>query len=820
MSVSDEKLDRLIDLLERQFTSRWNRRGDFETYTDDKQLFDMWKKFSAKARQDIEDNYNLLLQQHNEKRKAIIDTLGKEAQVVKEIMDLLKQSTDMTKPESDRASAFDKAISDMEKTYDKTKNPAIKKFFDSLEKISELSDEISKGNVNLDETRSQFDTLYRESKRRVGEFFANLKMQSATYERSPWMIILSELIHNKNSSFLNVYFSMLGAHMEKYLNPLNLFLQTMTWTKRSTIDLVKSLDQVDVSFLKTTGLSSKFRSDIRDTWSEVRYLGVSLEETAKANEIFRNKMSQFSTLSASQRVGIAAFASTINRLGVSLEDSATATNFFFASLKRGTSGSQSGVRQLLSIADNLGESMSKVTSEFVQNIPVLAKWGQQIDNVFAQIQAVRKSLNLTTQEVMQIAEGFDTFDSAAQSVGRLNAILGGPFLNTMQLLNSNEADIIRQLHESFRMSGKSWEALSRHEKQAIANAAGIRDMDLAQRLFTGSLADVNQHLAKQSLTQDELNERARRATTIGEKFNMVLSSMAIAFEPIVDVLQFVMDLLVQLSDNLKWATIPAIFLMIGAGRGLIGLLMNLGGALIGLLPKFLSLIPGLSGLTGAMGGAGLAIKGFATSMASILPVAGPAAASILLIGGAIAVVVGIFVGFLKVADGISEFFSGLGQGFKTNMLTQFTSSIGDMSKDIPGKLQSVTDSVTQMSNAISSIPSANIGGYIDLMNSIEDIATAAQSNVATNFINSIRDIAMNAFQLSPQFNSQILGTIQTDNQKNDVIQNLMNKLDTIIEALTTSKGKTNQPIKIAVEMDGDVLAEKVIDVINDYGRLR
>ena len=48
----------------------------------------------------------------------------------------------------------------------------------------------------------------------------------------------------------------------------------------------------------------------------------------------------------------------------------------------------------------------------------------------------RKYVNFKTLQDFnkKIVEKFDKFDSAAESVGKLNALLGGPYLNTLELV--------------------------------------------------------------------------------------------------------------------------------------------------------------------------------------------------------------------------------------------------------------------------------------------------------------------------------------------------------------------------------------------------
>jgi len=853
--MSDEETNSLLrQILAASLDEKRSSRpysANIAAYESEKELKDEWRKFGEAMRIGVENAKNELAKAEKARLEAAIDAITKDGASIPNAIREALANASMPGLEPEKAAAFfDEATKYLKDTYGKD-NPQIQKVITLLENEKKKVSAADAGQDALNDAKPKFDTLYRQSEIRVRGFFDKLNIKFAGYENSPWYVILKDMAEGKETGgmFMQAYFNNIGTNVKRHLEPLNLFINAMRMVKEETTKLVQNMDMVQVAFLRSTGFASDFADVIENTWDDVKYFGVSLEEVSKTIDVYINKFSAFSKMNEKEQGSLIKLGATMSRLGVSVEESSAIYDYFQSSLKRGSGGAERGLLNIAGIAETLGESFSKISGEFVSMLPTLAKWGQQTENVFRNLEAVRKSLNITAQEVLNIAQGFDTFDSAAQHVGKLNAILGGPFLNSIQLLNSSEGEVVQQLNLAFKASGKNWQALSRHERQAIATAAGITDMNVAQKLFNGSLADVNMLLAQQSISQEEVDKRSQRATTITEKFTIILQTLAFAAEPILDVLQWIAGAALSVAETLQGWTIPAFFLLFGLLGGGIGKLISLGGFL-GKLPfKLLGLIPGLGGVAaglGSVGGAagavaapalgaritgfftglGTGIASFITSMASVVAMAGPAALAILLVGGAIAIVAGIFAVFLGVAVGIAGFFGSLGDAVKTDALTDFAATVGDMSNNVPGKFSSMAASVDLMSKAISNIPSANIDSYISLMESIEEIASSAQSNFSSQFLGSLSDV-LTSVSVNPSIKSNSFfatGTSEAEKEKTDTIQMLMSKLNEIIAAL---KGGGTGPVttgtrsaSLSIEIDGAVLADKVIEVIEDRWRVR
>ena len=102
-------------------------------------------------------------------------------------------------------------------------------------------------------------------------------------------------------------------------------------------------------------------------------------------------------------------------------------------------------------------------------------------------QKLSKVTGIETGKLIDIVSQFDTFEGAATAAGRLNAMLGGAYLNSVELMRASEEERIIILRRSLEMSGKTFDAMNRQEKLAYASAAGISDLNDASKLFNSSL---------------------------------------------------------------------------------------------------------------------------------------------------------------------------------------------------------------------------------------------------------------------------------------------------------------------------------------------
>jgi hypothetical protein len=132
-------------------------------------------------------------------------------------------------------------------------------------------------------------------------------------------------------------------------------------------------------------------------------------------------------------------------------------------------------------------------------------------------------------KLLAMTEKFDTFEGAAQSAGQLNAMLGGPLLNSVQLLTATESERVDLIRNAVNATGRSFESMNRFEKQAIAQAAGIGDVADAVRLFgteQAALDELEDKVDPSIKAQQDLTKAMNKGVSIANMFTAAFEKLS------------------------------------------------------------------------------------------------------------------------------------------------------------------------------------------------------------------------------------------------------------------------------------------------------
>ena len=298
-------------------------------------------------------------------------------------------------------------------------------------------------------------------------------------------------------------------------------------------------------FVKTTGAADAQMGVITGVRNEYRALGVDAAAAGAAGSALYSNFQDFTTLSEAQKTTLAGQAAVLDTLGVSAQS--TGLIFDQATKSLGfNAGELVGLTEHLhSTAQSLGKTTQQVFQDFASASKKLAFYGKDVVDVFDKLQKQSKATGMSVDELISISgTAFDTFDGAGQKVGRLNAILGGPYLNSIDMLNASEADRIEMLKDSMDMSGQMFSELNKYEQLAIADALGV-DVDQARRMF-GELSAAEEMQIKQ---QEEIAETSARAMKQADKLTNAFKSLFVAFEPLTNAIAGLVSILAILLDN-------------------------------------------------------------------------------------------------------------------------------------------------------------------------------------------------------------------------------------------------------------------------------
>lgn len=361
-----------------------------------------------------------------------------------------------------------------------------------------------------------------------------------------------------------------------------------------TIELAYAQDKA-ISQLKRATAAGDIYSDILiDSEINMRTFGVSMDQVAGSIEELHTQTSLFTEMSEKSKMVVTENTAMMAQFGVSA--GTTAANLDILTKAMGMNAQQATYtnRELYATAQAIGVTPEVIMNDFGPAMSTLAAHGDRAVRVFKDMSAAAKATGVEMNTLLGYAKNFDTFEGAAQSVGKLNALLGGPYLNSIEMLNASEEERIRMMIESIELSGRSFSEMGKYEQMAIANAAGITDMAEANKLFNTSLSAYDALQVKSNaaaISLEEFEEASRDAMEIADKGKAILRGFAVSMRPLVSFVSWLADGVLWLQEVMgDWfgriVGITAV-LLVGLGvlfkvaiavASLASTVMSLGGA--------------------------------------------------------------------------------------------------------------------------------------------------------------------------------------------------------------------------------------------------
>jgi len=283
-------------------------------------------------------------------------------------------------------------------------------------------------------------------------------------------------------------------------------------------------------------------------------------------------------------------------------------------------------KQSLTGIANLARDIEVPPAQMIQDLnqtgPALAKFGQQADKVFRNMATASKQLGASVSELMGAMSQYDTFENAATAAGRLNSILGGPLINSVDLLNASEDERIKIMMQAVESSNTSWKSMNRFQRQAIANAAGITDMALANKMFSGTFDTYQrglQEMNKYNQSQEALEKASQANLTLEMRRKQVAEAYAVSLAPLRQMMADILGFILEWNEAWGGWLIPVAGITIAVVM-LVGKLAMFGAILGALLPALSVTAPAVGGLGAMMAAAAPGVAAFGQASLKLIPI--------------------------------------------------------------------------------------------------------------------------------------------------------------------------------------------------------
>ena len=361
--------------------------------------------------------------------------------------------------------------------------------------------------------------------------------------------------------------STVGKQITQTLAPQNMFAATVSKVFEATQLMVLATDDARASINKATSTTGQFDDVLSEVHMETVSLGVNISEASEAFSTLYREVAMFSKLSDEAKGKMTKFTATLNELGVDVATTAQLIQDMSSGLGMTGDEMEGQILQVAGFAKAIDVPIDTMIKGLNAAMPVLAVYGDKAVEVFKGVAAASKLTGIETGRLLDIVGQFDTFESAAESVGRLNGILGGNYLNSLQMVNMTEEERIRALLGAMEASGKSFSELERFEQKAIAASIGITDLAEANNFLNKSVSAYDELTAKSdaaALSQEQLAEMSESNRTMMEKLENIMQAMGIAVSPIVDLFHGILNIFLALQRFTGGFFVPALFGVIGA----------------------------------------------------------------------------------------------------------------------------------------------------------------------------------------------------------------------------------------------------------------
>ena len=310
-----------------------------------------------------------------------------------------------------------------------------------------------------------------------------------------------------------------------------------------TIGFQKVLEDATASIAKLGFVSEAVSSNLIVAAEGSLALGVGAKEAQEAMSGLTESSVFFTSTAGNFSNELTTLTGKFAVLDVSVSTIAQNIDNLAIILGKAESQIASTQEEVANFAMEIGVSFKRAMEDFASSSKLLVFYGEQGIEVFKNLERAARETGMSMTELDGIVGGsLDTFEGSARAAGKLNAVLGGNLINSVELLTAREDERREILRGALLESGKTFNTLGKYEKITIAAAAGINDLTQAEKFFTNN----TQEAASQT---EGFEEALKKAQTIGSKFKKLLEVLTVTLEPYFELISDGLTSVIEFADE-------------------------------------------------------------------------------------------------------------------------------------------------------------------------------------------------------------------------------------------------------------------------------
>jgi len=250
--------------------------------------------------------------------------------------------------------------------------------------------------------------------------------------------------------------------------------------------LAISIYDVGVNLRMTTGMSADMATEAQNVAKSFVELGYTTDQVQESFSELFTTVSEFSMMTPAARAQIQDLAMAAQKAGVSFGDFSKATQVSGRIMGLSGVAAAENAAQLGHYAASIGMVPSTIIGAMDSVVPSIAAMGKGMGKEMRALTRIQKATGIEMQRLISISDQFDTFEGSAKAVGSLNAMLGGDFVNALDLMMARSpSERFMMLKDALDAAGKSFDTMAYFEKKAIAEAIGFSSVGELAMMMRG-----------------------------------------------------------------------------------------------------------------------------------------------------------------------------------------------------------------------------------------------------------------------------------------------------------------------------------------------
>ena len=312
--------------------------------------------------------------------------------------------------------------------------------------------------------------------------------------------------------------------------------------------LAVAVGDAENAFMRATGASQEFADSLATTYEETRTFNATAEDTGKAMTALFNGFTDFSNIQDVEvRNTLIKTTALLDRFGVSNEQTAKSIQTLTKGMGMNAEEAGKEMLNMVGFAQELGVAPEVLAGQFGEASDSLMKLGANGDEAFRDLAAAAKVTGLEVQKILNIVNQFDTFEGAARQAGKLNAALGGNFVNAMDLMMETDPTArFEMIRDAILDTGLTFDDMSYYQRNFYKDAMGLDSVGDLALVLSGNMESVSDETKKTTKDYEKAAREAKKLASMQEQLNAIMMSLIPIVKPLISGLK---NLLAAFQEN-------------------------------------------------------------------------------------------------------------------------------------------------------------------------------------------------------------------------------------------------------------------------------